>query len=589
MSPPEFVITGANGGPNPRLEINAFVQDEKFFSLYIQALIKMMDKDHQGDVKSHFQVGGIHGKDGNSHVKRTGRPYTQWNNSGNTKAPPDKKSWGGYCFHGFVLFPNWHRPYVAAYEQILQSLAIAVASTYTTPDKAAWQGAALALRLPYWDWMLPKAEGVPPDQVLTQDMVWIIQSDGSRCKVPNPLLAYTFGATPPLSSIFGGNYAAWSKTLRCPDSALPGAKSQPKVVVQNVSTLYPQRRKAVVELMIKNSWLEMSNHTKEINPSYINSLEMIHDIMHVNIGGRMNVRGHMSDKNYAGHDPIFYLHHANLDYILQLWQRLHPNSWVPDSTAQEGGSWTVPDGSPIGPTTDLTPFWNSQSSYWNANTARTTEAFNYSYKIFSGLDESDPEKARLELKERFRQLYDPKTAFPSAQKSVPNPSKAESVQTAAEDFLDWRVHVQAETHALGGSYSIYIFLGEVPNEPEEWMASSSFVGVFDVFTLTDPDNCPNCRANLTAMTEGVVYLGDALEKASVNSQETQDVVSYLKENLEWRLAQVTNTPISRLSSLEVSVVALPMYYEDGDPFPRIEGTAERFPEVTRGREGGASE
>ena len=33
-----LVITGAGGGSPNRLEINDFVQNEKFFSLYIQAL-----------------------------------------------------------------------------------------------------------------------------------------------------------------------------------------------------------------------------------------------------------------------------------------------------------------------------------------------------------------------------------------------------------------------------------------------------------------------------------------------------------------------------------------------------------------------
>ncbi len=33
-----FVITGASGGAPNRLEINDFVKNDKFFSLYIQAL-----------------------------------------------------------------------------------------------------------------------------------------------------------------------------------------------------------------------------------------------------------------------------------------------------------------------------------------------------------------------------------------------------------------------------------------------------------------------------------------------------------------------------------------------------------------------
>lgn len=38
MSSSPFVITGAVGGAPNRLEINDFVKQEEFFSLYIQAL-----------------------------------------------------------------------------------------------------------------------------------------------------------------------------------------------------------------------------------------------------------------------------------------------------------------------------------------------------------------------------------------------------------------------------------------------------------------------------------------------------------------------------------------------------------------------
>jgi tyrosinase len=53
---------------------------------------------------SHFQIGGIHGL-----------PYVQWEGAGSTR-PVQGSQWGGYCTHGSVLFPTWHRPYVTLYE-----------------------------------------------------------------------------------------------------------------------------------------------------------------------------------------------------------------------------------------------------------------------------------------------------------------------------------------------------------------------------------------------------------------------------------------------------------------------------------------
>ena len=48
-------------------------------------------------------MGGIHGL-----------PFEQWQGSGGTTAVPGAS--GGYCTHSSVLFPTWHRPYVALYE-----------------------------------------------------------------------------------------------------------------------------------------------------------------------------------------------------------------------------------------------------------------------------------------------------------------------------------------------------------------------------------------------------------------------------------------------------------------------------------------
>ena len=58
----------------------------------------------QDNFVSHFGIGGIHGL-----------PYVQWDGAGGTQ-PVSGSQWDGYCTHGSMLFPTWHRPYVALYE-----------------------------------------------------------------------------------------------------------------------------------------------------------------------------------------------------------------------------------------------------------------------------------------------------------------------------------------------------------------------------------------------------------------------------------------------------------------------------------------
>lgn len=55
----------------------------------------------QEELISFFQIGGIHGL-----------PYIAWDGAG----ADDPAEASGYCTHGSVLFPTWHRPYVALFE-----------------------------------------------------------------------------------------------------------------------------------------------------------------------------------------------------------------------------------------------------------------------------------------------------------------------------------------------------------------------------------------------------------------------------------------------------------------------------------------
>ena len=60
-----------------------------------------MSMTRQEDLISFFRLGGIHGM-----------PYKAWDGVGGE----DPAQEAGYCTHGSVLFPTWHRPYIALYE-----------------------------------------------------------------------------------------------------------------------------------------------------------------------------------------------------------------------------------------------------------------------------------------------------------------------------------------------------------------------------------------------------------------------------------------------------------------------------------------
>jgi tyrosinase len=111
------------------------------------------------DKRSFFVIGGYHGEPFQT------RPQVD------ALSPLDTYVyWGGYCNHGNVLFPTWHRIYVLKLEQALQTIV---------PDVA----------MPYWDETAEATlkQGIP--SILTQEQ---FELDGEL--IDNPLRSFTLPA-----------------------------------------------------------------------------------------------------------------------------------------------------------------------------------------------------------------------------------------------------------------------------------------------------------------------------------------------------------------------------------------------------------
>nr|QTF98733.1 tyrosinase [Armillaria ostoyae] len=607
-----FIITGAKGGntqgadaPN-RLEINVLVKKQDQFSLYIQALDAMYSEQQGNDI-SFFGIGGIHGL-----------PYVQWDGSGGTKPVP-KSEWGGYCHHGSTLFPTWHRPYVALFEQVLQQHAVAIAEKYTV-DNARWKAAAANLRAPYWDWA---ANSVPPPEVISLATVKIIKPDGKLGSVANPLLKYGFH---PIDKSFPPPYSGWRTTLRHPTSANPNATSNIDDLKSDLSAAQDDITTSTYNLLTRvHTWPAFSNHSPGDGGSSGNSLEAIHDGIHDDIGAG----GHMGDPAVAGFDPIFFLHHANVDRMLSLWSALNPTVWVSEGPAT-GGTFTVPANTPVDAKTSLTPFWDSQTGYWASSEATITSKLGYTYPEFNGLNMGNPPAVQDAIAQAVNKLYggpifnvfsqtSPGTTnFLASRSLAPSSSDAQATGTsestvsavappaggdasvsvrsidpagtpAPNSFYDWTARIQVKKYALGGSFSVLIFLGEVPENSRGWRSSPSFVGAHHAFVNSAADQCENCRNQADLVIEGFVHLNTAIaQRSGLGSFEPAVVEPYLKRELSWRVQKVDRTAVdlSDVPSLEVVVSATPLTLEPGATFP-TSGECHYHHRITAGRPGGS--
>jgi len=169
---------GGDGSVPLRLEIRQLQQNADQWNLYLLALDRLQSVN-QSDQLSWYQISGIHG-----------RPHVPWDNVQAT--PGDEQS--GYCTHSSILFPTWHRPYLALYEQVLYNLMQQIVGEFPAGSaRDRYSAAASTFRIPYWDWAAapPSGQSVLPASVGGSATVQVTAPNGTTT-IKNPLFSYTF-------------------------------------------------------------------------------------------------------------------------------------------------------------------------------------------------------------------------------------------------------------------------------------------------------------------------------------------------------------------------------------------------------------
>lgn len=102
----------------------------------------------------------------------------------------------GYCSHGSPIFPTWHRPYLALFEQRVWQYAQSIAASYPDDQRQTYIDAATTLRVPYWDWAVNPNM---PESLAYQSIV--INTPTGQQTMDNPLYSYKFHPLPVGSDI----------------------------------------------------------------------------------------------------------------------------------------------------------------------------------------------------------------------------------------------------------------------------------------------------------------------------------------------------------------------------------------------------
>ncbi|KAI1175944.1 tyrosinase [Nemania sp. FL0916] len=242
--------------------------------------------------------------------------------------------WGGYCNHGNVLFPTWHRAYLVRLENALRNV-----SGYDD------------ITLPYWNEtgkeslengipkiFLHERVDIPKKGYVTKRYPYSGLESGDNAgatKQHNMFVA----ALKNTDEMLNNNVIDWlTRSIVLPDN---------KILTPNVCHKYYRCLDAPTYTAFSNT-TSASHYNDNVyyntpgNPIKIQalkdpiavSLESPHNDIHLAVGGFdipgqgnfdriIGANGDMGENDTAAFDPIFYFHHCFIDKVFWEWQRRH--------------------------------------------------------------------------------------------------------------------------------------------------------------------------------------------------------------------------------------------------------------------------
>lgn len=485
-----------------RKEIHTLQEDEDEWNMYLLGLSRFKDVDGR-DPMSFYQIAAIHGQ-----------PYVAWDNNG----PCDDCTPAGYCTHQSTLFPTWHRAYLALFEQALVGNAIAVAEQYSGDDYDRYMSAAQRLRIPFWDWAELPADGENPfPQLFTDESVYVYSPNGPM-NITNPLNGYTFKDNE------DHEFIGADQTERKPSFTQDNRRQLRSDLWTTLSS--DQTYNAF-------STEALAEDDGNFNPT---SLEAIHDNIHVLTGG------HMGIVPQAAYDPVFWLHHANVDRIFAIYQAAYPDKWLIES-AEVGSSMWYTSGTVKDSSSALEPFHqSSDGEFWVSDDLRDTSSFNYVYEDLYNNGAAPLINALYGDQGQSFQAGSDETGSLSRRSG-----KAENLTSylgnlATPRLLDgktteYMASIEVDAMSMNGSFTVFVFDGSFDEEDaSNWQCEENLLGSHGFFASpTSMDSDSKVRAGISVT--------DALFSRTLSGflddLTNGGVTSYLKNKIDWRVVDST--------------------------------------------------
>ncbi|KAF3927946.1 Tyrosinase [Dactylellina cionopaga] len=514
-----YALVGAGGGCIERQNIETMRTDQPdVFNLLILALQRMETAD-TSDPYSFYQIAGIHGG--------VSTPWPNKEEQGDFEFNPNY----GYCPHGSTLFSSWHRPFILTLEQAVYTIAGEVAAEFTGAAKKKYVAAAKTLRFPYWDWADETNQSYLP-AIVAEPEVDVVTPKGKQT-IKNPFYAYRFKGTE--NKAIKAKFIGAKQTVR---GVLKVATSNEALVDQTLQSDYKTRRKGLYNILM--SEISFNDFNKKI--------EGFHNEVHTAISGFMYYIP------LAAWDPVFWLHHNNIDRLLAIWQAANPTMRLkPTSDKAVAPYQRIIAGDDVDMNTALLPFKHDDGTWWIPNDVadvRSIWKYNYGYPELPCSRQSNT-AAQLDkfATSQVNRLYK-KTVAP----------KRKVKRSAETKVIEWNINIVIDQSELPGSFEIMAFLGTPSKDPSKWSMCKTKVGTLSVFGVPGVPMPPKIMEVVIPLTP---ILTDK-KMCPTTTPETK-IDAFLDKNLTWRcLSEGKEIDIKTLKSLKVGVTNNPVTFPASD-------------------------
>jgi tyrosinase len=244
---------------------------------------------------------------------------------------------------------------------------------------------------------------------------------------------------------------------------------------------------------------------------------------------------------FSAFDPVFFLHHANIDRLFAMWQALYPSSWISPTPAIVN-SYTTSVGEIQDSKTALTPFYaKTDGTFWDSDMVRDPKVLGYSYQEVAGLSLTGGKgngKVQSHVRTAINKLYgQPSPAnLVLKWKAGLNPAMRIPVSLVSEGrYMEWIANIRVDKQALGGPFFIHLFLDSVPGDSGTWAFADNLVGTMSVFAAPDMKGMDMGALHISGTVPLTAALKEKVLEGMLDSLEPRDIEPYLKEHLELRV------------------------------------------------------